>query len=165
MHTESGGNELVTANAVYTADFYTDNGGTPGTFLGTLVMNGFVNVTFVGRNPSLNPLGTFSSVITDFGFSGPLGSGTFAIRQDPGQTSDGTTSIFQFSAGIPVQYSVTGSVSLFAQYSLNGSPFTSAPERTGDLTAVPEPGTGTLGLSALGCLLACWIRPRRRSAR
>lgn len=164
-HTQSSGNELVTADAVYTADIYTDNSGSPGLFIGTLVMNGFINVIFVGRNPSVNPLGTFPTVITDFSFSGLLGGNTFEIKQDPGQTSDGTTSIFQFSAGPPVVYSVTSTVDLFAQYSFNGSPFTSVPERTGELSPVPEPGTSALGLSAFGCLLAGVIRQRRLATR
>ena len=161
VHTQNGGNEQVTADAIYSADIYTDNGGTPGSFIGTLLMTGFVNLTFAGRNPSVNPLGTFTTVFTDFSFAGLLGGNTFAVKRDPGQTSGGTTTINQFSVGPPVEYSVTSSISLFAQYSFNGSPFTSAPERLGELVPVPEPGTGALGLSALSVLVAA-VRKKRQ---
>lgn len=159
-HTISSGNELVTADATYSADIYTDNSGTPGTFIGTLVMSGFINFTYSGRNPSINPLGTFATIVSDFGFVGTLGGNAFEIRQNPGQTSAGFTTINQFSVGPPVSYIVSSSVGIFAQYSFNGSPFVDAPERTGSLTAIPEPGTGSAAMAAIAGVALAALKKR-----
>jgi hypothetical protein len=74
---------------------FTDNGGVSGSFLGRLILSGTVNFVYVGRDPSVIPLGTFPTILADFDFSGMLNGNTFEVKKDPAQASTGTTSIFR----------------------------------------------------------------------
>jgi hypothetical protein len=161
--TEQNGNELVVASASYSADIFTSNGGVPGTFLGHLLLSGTTQFTYVGRNPSVNPLGTFVTDLTDFDFAGTLNGNTFEIKQDPGTPSTGSTTILEATFVPPITFSVSSSLNIFADYSFNGGPFVTAPERTTTLSAVPEPGSvGIVGSIAIGVL---GIASRRRRIR
>lgn len=159
-HTQDNGNELVTADAIYSAGIYLDNSGVPGAFLGNLSMPGFVTITYVGRNPSLNPLGAFTTLLTDFNFLGSLNGNSFEVKQNPGQPSTGLTTINQYTFAPPILYSVSSTMSIFALYSFNGAPFEAAPERTATLTAVPEPASTGLAAAAL---VGLWAMARCRS--
>lgn len=141
--TVENGNELVVVGANYSADIFADSGGLPGAFLGHLSLSGTAHFTYLGRDPSVNPLGTFTTELTDFAFQGMLNANTFEVKQDPGRTSTGSTTILQATIE-PVTYSVSGSLEIFALYSFNASPFMTAPPRTASLNPIPEPGSGVL---------------------
>jgi hypothetical protein len=148
------GNELVAVEANYSADIYTNDGGVPGSFVGHLSLPGKVQFLYLGRDPAINPLGTFTTELTDFAFSGTFNTNTFEVKRDPSKTSAGSTTILPVSVVSPVTYEVSGSLEIFALYSFNGSPFVPAPPRTTDLNplpqAIPEPGLGLL----VGAVLA-----------
>lgn len=159
--TLAGGNELVEADAIYSADVFTNSGGAPGTFLGHLTLSGSADFTYIGRNPSINPLGVFVTELTDFDFTGMLNGNTFEVKKDPSNTSTGSTTILETTFVPPIQYTVSGSLSIFAQYSFNGGPFMDAPERMTTLTTVPEPGSCALaGFMLIGVFRLASRRPR-----
>lgn len=161
--TVDNGNELVTTSANYSADIYSEIAGLPAAFLGHLSLAGTATFTYLGRDPSVNPLGTFPTKLTDFDFQGTLNGNTFEVKKDPGQTSTGSTTILAINVESPIMYAVSGSLEIFALYSFNGSPFMTAPPRTADLTAVPEPGSGFLaGFIMVGVI---GIASRRRRVR
>jgi hypothetical protein len=161
--TVENGNELVVVSANYSADIFTSNGGLPGDFLGHLSLNGTAHFTYFGRDPGINPLGTFATQLTDFGFQGILNGNTFEVKQDPAKISTGSTTILEIKSAPPVSYAVSGSLEIFTLYSFNGSPFMTAPSRTADLNPepVPEPGSGILAGSVLVGALAVTSRRRR----
>jgi hypothetical protein len=160
--TEVSGNEVVTVDATYTSDIYTNSSGHPGIFLGALSMSGTMDITYFGRNPFVNPLGTFSSQITSFDFSGSLHGNTLAVIQNPSVASTGTTTIVPVAPFNPLSplYDVTSSFNINGEYSFNGGPFVTAPTRTGTLTSIPEPGSGTLAALILTVVLG--VASRRR---
>lgn len=155
------GNELVDVEAQYSADIYTNNGGSPGMFLGHLSLPGIIQFKFLGRDPGVNPLGTFPTELTSFNFKGSLNGKTFEIKQNPVLTSSGQTTIIEISG--TQQYSVTADIEVLALYSFNGSPFVAAPPRSAVLSAVPEPGSGVLMVSLL-VIAYKRIRSRPRGA-
>ena len=161
--TQQGSNQVVAVNASYSADIFTDDGGSPGTFLGHLSLAGPAEFTYLARNPSVNPLGDFTTNLSDFDFTGTLNGNTFEVRRDPSQVSTGSTSILPFTVVPPILYKVDGSLNIFAEYSFNGAPFVPAPPRTATLGEVPEPGLSALA----GCVLTgiLGIASRRRRAR
>jgi hypothetical protein len=161
--TMDNGNEVVQANATYSADIFTNDGGMPGSFLGHLTMAGTVEFVYFGRNPAVNPLGTFVTELTEFDFQGTLGGNTFEVRNNPAQHSTGSTTIVESGQLRPVTYAVSGSLDIFASYSFNGAPFMAAPPRTATLVAIPEPRSGSLA----GLLVAAiaGIAARRRHLR
>jgi len=163
--TVQNGNEVVSTTATYSADIFTDVGGLPGAILGHLILPGTAKFTYLGRDPSVNPLGTFATKLTDFVFEGMLNGNTFAVKQDPANMSTGETTILPATLVLPVTYAVSGSLEISALFSFNGGPFMTAPPRTADLTplvAVPEPGFGGLLGSALVGVLGVVFRRRPR---
>jgi len=160
-HTQENGNELVAVGATYSADIFMNSGGVPGTFLGHLSLSGTAQFTYVGRDPSVNPLGIFATDLTDFDFKGMLNGNTFEVRQDPGKASTGSTTILETTFVPPIKYTVSSSLEIFAEYSFNGSPFVAAPERMTTLNTVPEPGPGALTGSILVGVLGIASRRRR----
>jgi hypothetical protein len=86
---EQSGNEVVTVDASYSADVFTDNDGVPGTFIGVLSLSGTAAFTYVGRDPSVNPLGTFVTELKAFDFTGMLNGNSFEVKQNPGSASMG----------------------------------------------------------------------------
>jgi len=163
--TVQNGNELVVTSATYTADVFTDSGGLPGDFLGHLSLSGIAHFTYLGRDPSVNPLGTFTTQLTDFDFQGTLNGNTFEVKQDPGKASAGSTTILANTFVPPITYTVSGSLDIFALYSFNGSSFMPAPPRTAGVNpiqeAVPEPGSGVLVGSILVGVVGIASRRRR----
>ena len=143
------GNELVDAEAQYSADVYTNKAGMPGMFLGHLILPGVVQFKFLGRDPSVNPLGTFATELTSFSFKGSLNGKTFEIKENPKLTSSGQITILPSSLSPPIQFSVSGSLEILALYSFNGSPFAAAPARSAVLTVVPEPSSAVLMMPLL----------------
>ena len=148
--TIQNGNEVVLVNAIYSADVFMENGGLPSDFLGHLSLSGSARFTFVGRDPSVNPLGAFVTEITDFVFQGTLNGNTFEVKQDPAKKSVGLTTILPATSVPPILYSVSGSLELFAEYSFNGSPFTARSPADGRTGA----GAGT-GFGHPGSHLSC----------
>ena len=110
-------NELVVVSATYSADIFTDNGGVPGAFLGHLSLLGRATFTYLGRDPSVNPLGTFTTQLTNFVFQGMLNGNTFEVKHDPEKTSTGSTTILPATFVTPVTYAVSGSLEILAFYS------------------------------------------------
>jgi hypothetical protein len=159
--TQQNGNELVVASAGYSADIFTNSGGVPGVFLGHLFLSGTTQFTYVGRNPSVNPLGTFVTDLTDFDFTGTLNGNTFEVKQDSGNASTGSTTILEATFVPPIKFTVSSSLDIFADYSFNGGPFVSAPERMTTLSAVPEPGSVGIAGSILVGVLGIVSRRRR----
>jgi hypothetical protein len=156
--TESAGNQIEIVNANFGTDVYTNAGGSPGTLLGSVLLQGPVTFTYFGRDPSSNPLGTFNTQLSNFDFVGTLNGNTVEIRQDASTASLGTTTINQVSIS-PVAYGVSSTLTINGDISLNGSPFVPVPPVMTTLTPapvspVPEPGytaaAGFLLLFVLG---------------
>lgn len=156
----SGGNELVTATAIFSADIFQNNGGSAGAALGPLSVGGTMNFTYFGRSLSI-PLGTFNAQITDFDFAGTFNGRPFEVRQNPLQASTGQTTIL----AVPntLTYQVSSFFDVFAELSLDGGPFVPGPERHAPLTEVPEPGSAGLLLLGLAGIAGIAFRhlPRR----
>ncbi len=160
---EVSGNQVEVVSALYQSHIYTNNGGNPGTFLGVVSIPGTLDVTYVGRNPFANPLGTFSTTLTSFDFSGSLNGNTIELKQNPNIASGGTTTINEIPASNPVLYDVSGTMVINGELSVNGGPFVPAPPVTGTLTPVPEPATGTLLLLFAALLPMAFALRRVRS--
>ena len=138
--TVTNGDQLVVANAAWSADVFTENGGLPDTFLANVAFPGTMHFTYLGRDPAVNPLGTFTTIITDFDFQGAFGGNTLAITRDPGKISMGSTTILPAGIIPPVSFTVSSSIEVFGLFSFNGSPFMPGPPRAATLTPIPEPG-------------------------
>lgn len=156
------GNELVSTSAIFAANIFQNNGGSPGAPLGPLSITGTMDFTFFGRSLSI-PLGTFNAQITNFDFAGTFNSHPFEVKQNPGMASTGVTTINQVSPG--GMYQVSSFFDVFAELSLDNGPFVPGPERHATVgAATPEPGS--LGLAGLGLLVLAGITSRaRRSVR
>jgi hypothetical protein len=141
---EQSGNEVVTVNAVYSANVFTDSGGLPGTFIGQLFLSGTATFIYMGRDTSVNPLGTYVTELSGFDFKGMLNGNSFEVKQDPVNSSMGSTTILEATFVPPIEFSVSSSLEVFGDYSFNGGPFTAAPGQVATLTAIPEPGSGAL---------------------
>jgi len=161
--TEMGGNEVVAVTATYSSEIFTDVGGHPGTFLGDLILPGTADFTYEGRDPGLNPLGTFTTDVTNFSFSGTLNGNSFSVIPNPAHPSTGSTTILETTFTPPIEFTVSSSIVLYADYSFNGGPDVPAPPRPGSLTMVPEPSTVTLWGSGLACMLALAVSRRKRA--
>jgi hypothetical protein len=120
-----------------------------------------MHFSYLGRDPSVNPLGTFTTEVTDFGFQGMFGGNTFEIKQDPGRASTGFTTILPTTVVPPINYAVSSSLEVFGLFSFNGSPFMPGPPRTAILTPVPEPGSAFLAGSVLVGFIGIASRRRR----
>jgi hypothetical protein len=156
--TESAGNQIEIVSANFGTDVYTNTGGSPGTVLGSVLLQGPVTFTYFGRDLSSNPLGTFNTQLSNFDFVGALNGNTVEIRQDASTPSLGTTTIHEVSVS-PVAYEVSSTLIINGDISVNGSPFVPVPPVMTTLTpappsSVPEPGytaaAGFLLLSLLG---------------
>jgi hypothetical protein len=101
----------------------------------------------------VNPLGTFTTILTEFGFQGSFGGNTLAIKQDPIKVSSGSTTILPTNLIPPVSFTVSSSMEVFGLFSFNGSPFMPGPPRTADLTEIPEPGFAVLAGSILAGII------------
>jgi hypothetical protein len=161
--TVENGNESVIVSATYSADIYTASGGLPLAFVGQLSLLGTANFTYFGRDPGVNPLGTFVTELTDFSFEGTLNGNTFEVKKDPARVTTGTTTILPVSEIPPISYSVSGSLNIAALYSFNESPFLPAPPRPADLSPIPEPASGLLAGSVLLGIIGIASRRRRSS--
>jgi hypothetical protein len=158
------GNESVVINAFWSADIFTESGGLPDTFVGHVSFPGTMEFLYLGRDPSVNPLGTFPTEITDFNFQGSAFGNTFEIRQDPDHMSTGSTTIVPITVVPPFTYSVSSSVEVFGEFSFNGAPFMPGPPRTAILTQIPEPGSALLAGSVLVGLIGIALRRRSQGA-
>jgi hypothetical protein len=163
--TVENGNELVLVNATWSADVFTESGGLPDAFVGHLSLPGTMHFTYLGRDPGVNPLGTFVTVVDDFGFVGMLNGNTFEIKQDPSRTSSGFTTILQVNDVPPINYVVSSSLDVFGLFSFNGSPFMPGPPRTAVLQPIPEPGFGALAGSILIGIMGIASLRRRKVSR
>jgi hypothetical protein len=156
--TQVAGNEVVMATADYSAEVTTDNAGSPGTPLGPVSLKGTIEFTYVGRNPSINPLGDFTTLVPSFDFKGIFNGN---IQEVKGMGM-GTTSIFELTFTPPILYTVSSELEFSGEFSINGGPFIPAYSNTGTLTSVPEPGYWRVTAGLLAGVLA--IRRRRERA-
>jgi hypothetical protein len=154
--TESAGNQIEIVNADFGTDVYMNTGGSPGTLLGSVSLQGPVTFTYFGRDPSTNPLGTFNTQLSNFDFVGTLNGNTVEIRQSASTASLGTTTINQESMS-PVSYGVSSTLTINGEISFNGSqfvPVTPVVTTLSPVSSVPEPGytaaAGFLLLAVLG---------------
>lgn len=156
--------ELVAVHADFSGGVYTDNSGSPGTFVGNIMLTGTMDITYFDRNPGIQPLGIFDAQITNFQFNGMLNGNTFEIIQNPnpGEESTGQTTIspvLPFNFSNPM-YDVSSYFDINGEYSFNGSPFMAGPPRTATATT-PEPAYTALAGSLLIGVLG-FARRRRR---
>lgn len=160
---ETAGNQVSVVNADFSTSVYTNKGGRPGTLLGSISVEGPVTFTYVGRDLSLNPLGSFTTELSNFDFSASLNGYTTEIRQDPSRPSTGNTTINEASLS-PVTYDVSSTLTINGDLSINGSPFVPLPPVSTTLSpapAVPEPAySASAGLVLL--YLSSKIRNRLR---
>jgi hypothetical protein len=154
--TQVAGNEVVMATADYSAEVTTDNGGSPGTPLGPVSLDGTIEFIYEGRNPSVNPLGDFTTMVPSFDFVGMFNGN---IQEVTGMGT-GTTSIFETTFTPPILYDVSSELEFSGDFSINGGPFIPAYSNTGTLTSVPEPGYWGVGAG----LLAGVLTIRRRAS-
>jgi hypothetical protein len=150
------GNEVVMATAAYSAIVTTDNGGSPGTPLGPVFLTGAIEFIYVGRNPGINPLGDFTTLVPSFDFKGTFNGN---IQEVTGMATTGTTSISQLKSTPPILYTVTSQLEFSGGFTINGGPFIPAYSNTAILISVPEPGYGAPSAVLLAGVLA--IRRRR----
>src|SRR5262249_17197563 len=92
----STGSEIEDGTALFTADFFQNNG-TPtipvlGSLLAAVSVTANIGFDFVNRS-SPTQLGTFTGVLTKFDFSVPLLGHTFTGMLNPGMPSTGVTTI------------------------------------------------------------------------
>jgi hypothetical protein len=156
--TEAAGNEVVMATAVYNAEVTTDNGGSPGTPLGPVSLDGTIEFTYVDRDPSKKPLGEFTTLVPSFDFTGKFNGNLQEVKG----TGTGTTSILELTFTPPILYTVSSDLEFSGEFSVNGGPFIPAYSNTGTLTSVPEPGYWGVAGGLLAGVLA--IRRRRQRA-
>lgn len=152
--TQVAGNEVTKVTALYTAVVTTDNGGSPGTPIAPVSLFGTMEFTYVGRDPSINPLGDFTTLVPSFDFTGVFNGNTQEVM---GTGATGTTSISEIA---PSLYDVSSQLLFTAQFSVNGGPFIPAYSNTGTLASVPEPGYSAITAALFAGLLA--IRKRRQ---
>jgi hypothetical protein len=152
------GDQIVSADALFSADVYTNNSGSPGTLVGLLTAPGSVDITYLDRNLMM-PLGTFTADLTGFDFSGTFMGHTFAAMQNPSEMSTGVTTIEPVSP-FNNTYTVSSFFDVFAEISIDGGPFVPGPPRTASL--VPEPGYAAVAGSILVGVLAFTRRRRPR---
>jgi hypothetical protein len=91
-----GGNEDVTATAQFSAQVFSNAGGSPGLSLGSISAPGTVNITYFGRTTGALT-GTFTAQLTDFLFAGTFNGHSFEFRQNPAMDSLGETTVTQIS--------------------------------------------------------------------
>jgi hypothetical protein len=65
-----------------------------------------------GRDPSVNPLGTFVTELTGFDFTGVLNGNSFEVTENSGSPSTGSTTINEATMVPPIEYSVTSSLDI-----------------------------------------------------
>jgi hypothetical protein len=151
-----GANEQVVVDAGYSADVYNEM---THALIGPVNLDGTVTFVYEGRNPSVNPLGTFQTDVTSFLFTGMFNGKMFELENNPNKSSGGTTSIgpeMPFNLNNPM-YEVSSTLTLWGEYSIAGSPFMIPPHGGGastTLVGTPEPGymavAGTLLIGLLG---------------
>lgn len=160
---ETAGNQVVVVNADFSTSVYTNVGGSPGSLVGSVSVKGPVTFTYVGRDLAVNPLGNFTTQLSNFDFSASLNGFTTEIRQDPSNPTTGNTTINEATLS-PVSYDVSSTLTINGDLSINGSPFVPLPPVPTTLTpasAVPEPGySAVAGLLLLG--LGSKLRRKRR---
>jgi hypothetical protein len=141
--------------STFSAQIFTDIGGSPGVPVGPLSLTGPVEVTIFGRTFPTE-LGTFATEMTALDLSGDFAGHSVAIRGDPDQRSMGQTSLTDIGGGL---FRIDSFFDVFAQLSIDGGPFvgpdSGLPTRV-DL--VPEPGS--LGLLGAGLVLLALRRKR-----
>jgi len=156
------GDEVVQATAVLNANVFQNAGGSPGTLLGPLALNGTMDFTYFGRNFS-TPTGTFNAEITAFDFFGIFAGHTVEVKNNPGSPSTGQTTITPLGPGGP--FEVSSFFDVFAELSIDGGPFIPGPPHHTVLSAaVPEPGSSGLAVFGLMGLAGFAWRGRRRAA-
>lgn len=161
-NTISSGNDIIGYSCDLNGTFYTTPALT--TVAAIIELPGDFQVTLSNRNsPFLT--GTFDFVFDVATFSANIGGNVLTFELDPGQTSQGTTTITP-GPGIG-QYTVTDTGLLHGQFSINGgTPFIGSPATlsAGPIPAdVPEPGLyPMMALASLGGLLT-WRRTKRRN--
>lgn len=157
----SGGNELVSTDAIFSAIIDKNDSGVPGATLGSFSTSGTMDITYFGRSIT-NPLGTFDAQITGFDFAGTFNTHPFEVEQNPTTASTGQTTILpDFPFG--PSYQVSSFFDVFAEVSLNGGPFVAGPMRVATLSAAPEPRYGALAAVLLAALAGTASRRRRIS--
>ena len=117
------------------------------------MLGGPIGILDAGRS-SDDELGTFTSSLTELDLTGMFLGHSLEVMLGP-MTSSGPTTVTQFGS----DFKVSSFFDVFAEISIEGSPFVPGPMRTFTLTAVPEPGS--ISLLALG-LAGVAIEFRRR---
>jgi len=148
----SGGNEIIVADATYSAELTSLVGNTP---IGSVSLTGTLHEVVFGRT-SDTETGTFATDITSISLSGslslppsnPLNGAIIELALNPSDTSAGVTSITADGA----LYQITSFFDVFVDVSLQGTDV-SADLPLITLVAVPEPSTWAMllaGFAGLG---------------
>lgn len=150
-----GKDQQVVVEAGYSANVYNEM---TNAFIGTVNLDGTVTFVYEGRT-SLMPLGSFTTDVTNFSFTGMFNGKMFALEENPDPTkhSGGTTSIFEATFTPPIEYRVSSTLTLWGEYRIGTSGPFMIPPNGGKATATlttPEPGymalAGTLLIGFLG---------------
>jgi hypothetical protein len=156
-----GGNDVTESNVSLSADLFQNLSGTPGAFINSVLLTGQADITYFSR-PTLSDSGTFDAQITLLDLSGTFagltGDHTITATLNPAQASTGVTSVEPLGTS-PQTFQIGSFFDVFAELSIDGGAAVAGPERTAQLTAVPEPAL----YGALGLVLALMVM--RRNAR
>jgi len=139
----AGGGQSIDSSISLTSEIYTDNGGSPGAFLGSLDLSGPIGILYSGRTDNTE-LGTFTSTLTELDLTGTFNGHSIEVMLTA-TPSTGPTTVSQDGS----DFRVSSLFDVFAEVSIDHGPFVSGPERTFNLTPVPEPGTLVMFGSAL----------------
>lgn len=156
VRTVDGTGESIDSSISFSAGVYTDSGGHPGTFLGTVSLAGPIGIHYAGRT-SDTELGTFTSTLTELDMTGTFnGHAVEVMLATP--TSSGPTTISPSGS----EFRVSSFFDVFVEISIDHGAFVPGPPRIFTLQPVPEPGTVSLMALGLAGLTAGESRRRLR---
>ncbi len=154
----NGSGQSIDSSISLTSNVYTDNGGNPGAFLGSLHLFGPIGILYSGRT-SDTELGTFLSTLTELDLTGTF-NGHLIELMLTAQPSIGSTTVTPDGS----DFRVSSFFDVFAEVSIDHGAFVPGSERTFVLTPVPEPvpEPATLTLLSIGLAGLGFSRRRKR---
>ncbi|HEY3824126.1 MAG TPA: hypothetical protein VGL82_06185, partial [Bryobacteraceae bacterium] len=164
----SGGNELVTADVSLIGNVFQNAGGSPGTFISPIQLNGQIDITYFSKD-ALSEVGTFQDQITllnlDGSFTGLTGTHQVSAELNPNQPSTGQTTIEPVPGSHPPVFQIGSFFDVFTELSIDNGPFMPGPERVANLETTPEPAYyGAVGLLLAGILIQRAAKAKRAEA-